>query len=107
MASTSTSTSASFPSWAPLTIIKAWKLLADQPDATEVDKLLDAVESLGFFHLDLWPPADTTAVPSRFQHVSSILALADELFGVMKELFKLEQSIKSLYDVSTNQSYFG
>ena len=94
--------------WAPLAIVNWWKLVGSTCDAEEeTAKLLDSVQSLGFFYLDLRPPTDISGLAPRFQELKHLLPLVDELFEISKEFFRLDCATKCLFDVSTNQNYFG
>lgn len=78
---------------APLLRLSLAKLLAR--DADEVNRFVRACEDLGFFYLDLSGPGD------------SLLADADQLFGVGAELFDLPVEEKQKYDFMHLNSYFG
>jgi hypothetical protein len=78
---------------APLLRISLEKLL--QHDEIEVKRFVRACEDLGFFYMDLTGPGD------------SLLAQADQLFGIGEELFDLPFEEKAKYDFSAQKSYFG
>lgn len=69
---------------APLLQISLAKL--QRKDEEEVKRFVRACEDIGFFYLDLRGPGD------------DILANADKLFGVGKELFELPVEEKKKYD---------
>lgn len=78
---------------APLLRISLEKLL--QHDEAEIQRFVRACEDLGFFYLDLTGPGN------------SLLAQADQLFGIGEELFNLPIEEKAKYDFSGQKSYFG
>lgn len=80
---------------APLIVLSLHKLLAR--DEVEVQRLMQACESIGFFYLDL----------RNAGSASDILKDADQLFQTTTDLFDLPLVEKKKYDFSGQRSYFG
>ena len=78
---------------APLLRLSLTKLQAN--DAEEIKRLGRACEDLGFFYLDLRGPGD------------EILANANKLFDVAKDLYDLPLPEIQKYDFMHKGSYFG
>ena len=80
---------------APLLRLSLSKLLTQ--DETEIKRLIEASEEIGFFHLDLQEPSCG----------NDLLDAADRLFQTGKDLFSLDLEEKQKYDFSSQNSYFG
>jgi isopenicillin N synthase-like dioxygenase len=80
---------------APLFCISLQKLLIR--DVTEIQRLMQACEGVGFFYLDLEDAGPT----------SMILDDVEQLFQTTVDLFNLPLAEKQEYDFSGEKSYFG
>lgn len=90
----------------PLSTLNYQRLrTAQSPSDTEVLKLFDAVQDLGFFYLDLRQCLPETPVTDVGE--DGILEEAHGLFGLMKKFFDLPATEKQMYSVTNNGGYFG
>lgn len=80
---------------APLLRLSLSKLLTQ--DETEIERLMQASEEIGFFYLDLQEPSCG----------NGLLDDADRLFQTGEDLFSLDLEEKRKYDFSSQNSYFG
>lgn len=80
---------------APLLCLSLQKLIVS--DNSEIKRLIEACEDLGFFYLDL----------QNCGPASGILDDVDKLFAISKEFYTLSLEEKKKYNFSAQNSYFG